>query len=247
MTWSSTQRYLAEFLGTFALLLFGGGSAVFSLSPFLVDPLSRVVLVSLSFGLVLLGLAYAFGDVSGGHFNPAVTLSMALSRRMPARDVVPYLVAQVIGGIVGISVVAGIAHGASDAWTTAQSAGFGSQCYASSSAPLGCGFSMASVFLIEVALTFVFVLVIQLVTRPEASAKNLAPVAIGMTLLVTNLVAIPVDGASINPVRSFAPALVTSLSSGPTWPIGEVWLFFVAPILGGLLASVVEMWLRPKP
>ncbi|HEY6238753.1 MAG TPA: aquaporin [Thermoplasmata archaeon] len=246
MTWSSTQRYLAEFLGTFALLLFGGGSAVFSISSFIVDPLSRVILVSLSFGLVLLGLAYAFGDVSGGHFNPAVTLSMALSRRMPMRDVAPYLLAQVMGGIVGIAVVAGIAHGASNGWPIVQSAGLGSQCYSGSGAPAGCAYSMGAVFLIEVALTFVFVLVIQLVTRGENSARNLAPVAIGMTLLVTNLVAIPVDGASINPVRSFSPALLTWISSGPTWPIAEVWLFFVAPILGGLLASVVEMLLRPK-
>jgi len=247
MTWSSTQKYLAEFLGTFALLLFGGGSAVFSLSStMLLDPLTRVVLVSMSFGFVLLGLAYAFGDVSGGHFNPAVTLSMALNRRMPMRDVAPYLVAQVVGGILGIGVVAGIAHGAPGGWAGVQDAGFGSQCYAGAGAPAGCGFSLGSVFLIELALTFVFVLVIQLVTRPENSARNLAPAAIGMTLLVTNLVAIPVDGASINPVRSFAPALVTWLSSGPTWPLAEVWLFFFAPILGGLLASVVEGMLRPK-
>jgi aquaporin Z len=247
MTWSSTQKYLAEFLGTFALLLFGGGSAVFSISNFLVDPLSRVILVSLSFGLVLLGLAYAFGDVSGGHFNPAVTLSMALSRRMPMRDVAPYLLAQVMGGIVGIAVVAGIAHGAAGGWSIVQSAGFGSQCYSGSGAPPGCGYSLGAVFLIELALTFVFVLVIQLVTRGENSSRNLAPVAIGMTLLVTNLVAIPVDGASINPVRSFSPALVTWISGGPTWPIAEVWLFFFAPIFGGMLASVVEMMLRPKP
>jgi aquaporin Z len=243
MAWSSSQKYLAEFLGTFALLLFGGGSAVFSLG----DPgNARVVLVSAAFGLTVLGAAYAFGDVSGGHFNPAVTLSMAFSKRMPMKDVLPYLVAQIVGGIVGIGVVFGIVHGSSIPFTLAQGAALGSQCYAGFGAPAGCSYSVGSVFLIELALTFVFVLIIQMVTRPENSAKNLAPIAIGMTLLVTNLVAINVDGASINPVRSFSPALISLYWSNATWAIQESWLFWVAPILGGLLASVVEMWFRPS-
>jgi len=208
-----------------------------------------VVLVSFAFGLTVLGAAFALGEISGGHFNPAVTLSMALSKRMPWKDVVPYIVAQFIGGLVGILVIVGIVHGGPGlVWSNDQAAGFGSQCYSSSSAPLGCGFSMGSVFLIELALTFVFVLVIQLVTRPENGTKNLAPIGIGLTLAVTNLVAIPIDGASINPVRSFAPAVATALSGSgaPNWPINESWIFWVAPILGGLLASVVEMWLRPS-
>jgi aquaporin Z len=243
MAWSRSQKYLAEFLGTFALLLFGGGSAVFSLGEL---GNARVLLVSLAFGTVLVGGIFAFGDVSGGHFNPAVTLSMALSRRMPLGDVVPYLVAQVVGGIVGIAVVFGIAHGSSGMFSLAQSAALGSQCYSGSNAPAGCGFSVGSVFLLELALTFVFVLVIQFVTRSENGAKNLAPVAIGFTLLVANLVAINVDGASINPVRSFSPAVVSLYWSNATWAIQESWLFWVAPILGGLLASVVEMWFRPS-
>lgn len=243
MTWSSSQKYLAEFLGTFGLLLFGGGAAVTTLG--YGDPTARVAVVSFAFGLAVLGLAYAFGDISGGHFNPAVTLSMALNRRMPMRDVVPYLVAQIVGGIVGIAAVVGIVHGSSSQWQLGLSSGFGSQCYAGNGSP--CGFSLGSAFLIELALTFVFVLVIQLVTRPESSTRNLAPAAIGLTLAITNFVAIPVDGASMNPVRSFAPAVLASLSGGPSWPIDQAWLFFVAPILGGLLAALVEMWLRPKP
>lgn len=254
MAWSTAQKCLAEFLGTFALLLFGGGAAVASLaagsgffgSP--ADVLSRTVLVSLAFGIAVLGGAYAFGEISGGHFNPAVTLSMALSRRMPSRDVVPYLVSQIVGGLFGILVVAGIAHGATGPWHTAVQAGFGSQCYSGNGS--GCGYSLGSVFLIELALTFVFVLIIQRVTRPDSGTSNLAPIAIGLTLCVTNLVAIPVDGASINPVRSFSPAIATVLVGGggaPTWPIDQAWLFWVAPILGGLLAAVVEMWLRPTP
>jgi aquaporin Z len=242
MAWSPGQKYLAEFLGTFALLLFGGGAAVFSLGG---PGNDRVILVSLAFGFVLLALAYMFGDISGGHFNPAVTLSMALSRRMPLGDVVPYLVAQVVGGIVGILVVFGIAHGSSTMFSLAQGAALGSQCYAGSGAPPGCGFAVGSVFLLELALTFVFVLVIQFVTRPENGAKNLAPVAIGMALLVANLVAINVDGASLNPVRSFSPAVVSLYWSSANWAIQESWLFWIAPILGGLLAAVVEMWFRP--
>lgn len=243
MAWSAAQKYLAEFLGTFALLLLGGGAAVFSLG----DPgNARVVLVSAAFGLTVLGGAYAFGDISGGHFNPAVTLSMALSRRMPMRDVLPYLVAQILGGIVGISVVFGIVHGSANGFMEAQGAALGSQCYSGSGAPMGCSYAVGSVFLIELALTFLFVLVIQFVTRPESPAKNLAPIAIGLTLVVVNLVAINVDGASINPVRSFSPALISLYWSNATWAIQESWLFWVAPILGGLLASVVEMWFRPS-
>jgi aquaporin Z len=243
MAWSATQRYLAEFLGTFALLLFGGGAAVFSLGEL---GNARVVLVSAAFGLTVLGAAYAFGDISGGHFNPAVTLSMALSRRMPMKDVLPYLIAQIFGGIVGIGVVFGVAHGSSTMFGLAQNAALGSQCFSGSGAPPGCAFGVGSVFLIELALTFVFVLVIQLVTRSENGAKNLAPIAIGLTLVVTNLVAINVDGASINPVRSFSPALLATYWSNATWAIQESWLFWVAPILGGLLASVVESMLRPN-
>ena len=247
MAWTTGQKYLAEFLGTFALLLFGGGAAVTSLTIPFGDPLARVVLVSLAFGIAIIGAAYALGEISGGHFNPAVTLSMALNRRMPLADVVPYIVAQLIGAIVGIGVVAGVVHGNTVAWNTAVGAALGSQCYSGNSAP--CGFSMGSVFLLEVALTFVFVLVIQLITRPENGAKNLAPMGIGLTLAVTNLVAIPIDGASINPVRTFAPALVTLAtgSGAPSWAIDPSWLFWIAPILGGLLAAVVESYLRPAP
>ena len=249
MAATASQRYLAEFLGTFALLLFGDGAAVLSLSlwsgSISLDPNARVVLISLAFGVTVLAGAYAFGEISGGHFNPAVTLSMALSRRMPGRDVVPYIVAQVAGGLVGVLTVLGISYGSAGSWASAQATGIGSQGYVGNGAPYG--FSLGSAFLLELALTFLFVLVIQLVTRPDSGAKNLAPVAIGLTLMVANLVAIPVDGASLNPVRSFAPALLSAYWSSATWAIKEVWVFWVAPILGGLLASVVEMAFRPKP
>jgi aquaporin Z len=246
MAWTATQKYFAEFVGTFALLFMGGGSAVFTLQfTGSFEPAARVIIVSLVFGFVLMALAYAFGDISGGHFNPAVTVSMAVNRRLPLRDVVPYLIAQIVGSILGMAVVWGIVSGLASEYTLAQGAALGSQCYVGNGSP--CGYSLGSVFLLELVVTFVFILVIQLVTRPESSAKNLAPLAIGGALMVGNLLAIPVDGASLNPVRSFAPALLSAQFNGSTWAIDQSWLFWVAPILGGILAGLVEMWLRPKP
>lgn len=248
MAWSAGQRYAAEFLGTFGLLLFGGGSAVFTLSLSTgLDPNSRVLVVSLTFGLIIVAMVYIFGDISGGHFNPAVTVSMGVAGKMPARDVVPYLLAQIAGGFLGILVVWGIASGSSAQTSIAQASALGSQCYAGMGAPGGCAYGLGAVFLIELVLTFVFVLVIQVITRPESPAKNLAPLVIGLTLGMTNLVAIPVDGASINPVRSFSPALLSLMWTSARWAIEESWVFWVAPILGGVLAAIVERLFRPNP
>jgi aquaporin Z len=250
MEFSSGQKYLAEFLGTFALLLFGGGAAVFSASAFspgLAIGNARVVLVSAAFGLTVVGAAYAFGEISGGHFNPAVTLSMAANRRMPGRDVVPYIVSQVAGGIVGMLLVYGISKGSSTADLAASLNALASQCYNGLGAPAGCGFTAPAVFLVEAAVTFVFVLVIQMVTRAESGAKNLAPLAIGLSLMVTNLIAINVDGASINPARSFAPAVVAlAYGSSDYWAIEQSWIFWVAPIVGGLLAAAVAQALKAR-
>lgn len=240
------QRYLAEFLGTFGLLVFVTGAAVFTSLDGGASA-SRIFLISASVGLAVAGGIYAFGDVSGGHFNPAVTLSMALSRRMPARDIVPYILAQVAGAIAGVLVILGVAYGNAAVWGDARSGAIGSaiasQGYNAFGAPYFYG--VGSVFLLELALTFLFVLIIQFVTRPESGAKNIAPLAIGLTLLATNLVGISVDGASLNPARSFAPALLSVGWSSAQWAIKEVWVFWLAPILGGLLASVVEGLFRP--
>lgn len=240
------QRYLAEFLGTFAVLFFVTGAAVFTSLSGGAGP-SRIFLISASVGIAVAGGIYALGEISGGHFNPAVTLSMAMSRRMPGRDVVPYILAQVAGAIAGALVILGVAYGNATVWGDANSGVIGSaiasQGYNAFGAPYTYG--IGSVFLLELALTFLFVLVIQFVTRPENGAKNLAPLAIGLTLLATNLVGIPVDGASLNPARSLAPALLSVGWSSAQWAIKEVWLFWLAPILGGLLASIVEAVFRP--
>jgi len=244
MVYSSGQKYLAEFVGTFGLLLAVGGAAVFSLAaPRVLDPLSRVILISFSVGVGLVGLIYAFGDISGGHFNPAVTIGAWLAGKFPTRDVIPYILAQVTGGILGMGVIAGIAYGNSAFFPTAQAAALGSQCFSAGSTACG-GFNLSAVILIEIAFTFMLVMVILFSTRAEGSAKNLAPIAIGLTLLMTNLVAIPVDGASINPARSFAPAVLSSLWSSGNWAIGQDWVFWVAPIIGAILAAFLDRTLR---
>src|SRR5208282_2889546 len=158
MTYSSGQKYLAEFVGTFGLLLAVGGAAVFTLTEDY-DPLVRVAVISLSVGFGLVGLIYAFGDISGGHFNPAVTIAAWVAGKFPARDVIPYILAQLAGAVLGMGVIAGIAYGNSSFFPTAQAHALGSQCYSAGSTFCG-GFNMSAVFLIEVAFTFFLVMVI---------------------------------------------------------------------------------------
>jgi aquaporin Z len=241
MAWTTGQRYLAEFLGTFGLLLCVAGPAVFTLAS--LEPLARVVLISLSLGLGVTGLIYALGDISGAHFNPAVTIGAWVAGRFRTRDVVPYILCQLAGGVVAVGVVAGVAFGNSSFFPRAQASGLASQCYSAGSVACS-GFGWGAVFLLETALTFFLVLVILVVTRGENSSKNLAPLGIGLTLAMTNLVAIPIDGASVNPARSFAPAILSSFWPSGNWAIQQDWIFWVAPILGGLIAAVVDRALR---
>ncbi len=247
MAWSSGQKYLAEFLGTFGLLISVTGAAVLSLNvdtgEFSAD--SRVMLISFSLGLGVLGMAYALGDVSGGHFNPAITLGVFVAGRMKARDVVPYIVAQVAGGVVAVATIAGVAYGNSTLWGNTQKIAIAAQGYSGNGSPYTV--ALGSVFLLEVAMTFFLVFVVLLATRSEGFSKNLAPVGIALTLAMTNFVAIPIDGASVNPARSFAPAILSAGWSGSQWAIQQDWLFWVAPIVGGVLAAVIERFLRPSP
>jgi aquaporin Z len=240
MTWTATQRYLAEFVGTFGLLLSVTGAALLSLNlgPAGFSGDSRVLLISMALGLGVLGMAYAFGDISGGHFNPAITVGMWIAGRTKTRDVVPYIVAQVIGGIVAVAVIAGVAYGSSSLWASAQGAALASQGYSGNGSPYTVG--LGSVFLLEVVLTMFLTLVALRATATESFAKNLAPVGIALTLLMTNLVAIPIDGASINPARSFAPAILSAMWSGDQWAIQQDWLFWVAPIIGGIVAALID-------
>jgi aquaporin Z len=241
MSWSPGQKLIAEFVGTFGLLLSVTGAAVFTFGAF--DGTSRVLLIAMALGFGVIGMVYAFGDISGAHLNPAITIGVWASGQMKVRDAVSYIVAQVLGAIVAVGVIAAIAYGSSTLWSSAQATGIASQGYSGNGAPYG--IPWGSVFVLEVAFTFFLVIVVLMATRTESFAKNLAPIGIGLTLLMTNLVAIPLDGASVNPARSFAPALLSGIIwSSDKWAIEQDWIFWVAPIVGGLIAAVVARMLR---
>jgi aquaporin Z len=247
MAWNLGQRCLAEFLGTFGLLTSITGAALLSLNGLVFsDQDSRVLLLSLSLGLGVLGMIYAFGDVSGAHFNPAVTVGMILTGRTKLVEGGLYVVAQVFGGVVAVAAIAAVAHGYPPLWrvVTGPGVALAAQGYSGNGSPYLV--AVGSVFLLEVILTFFLVTVILLATRKAASAGNLAPVGIALTLAMTNFIAIPIDGASVNPARSFAPALLSAWFPADRWAIQQDWIFWVAPIVGAAIAALVEMLMRPE-
>jgi aquaporin Z len=245
MSYSSTQKYIAEFFGTFALLFIGSGTAIFAFSLLESGLLAKIFLIGAAFGFTVMVAAYAFRDISGAHFNPAVTIATVLAGRMDRKDVVPYLVAQFLGAFVGLLTVAAIATGATQGWAAATSIDFAAQGYAGTNSPYV--FAWWAAFLVEVVGTFLFVMVILRVRSTGASAANLAPVAIGFVLMILHFVAIPVDGASFNPARSLAPAVLSTIwpPTGGSWALPQYWLFLVAPIIGGILAAVFDLKMRP--
>jgi aquaporin Z len=225
-----TQRLGAEFLGT-AWLVFGGcGSAV--LAAAFPDLGIGFVGVSLAFGLTVLTMAYAVGHVSGGHFNPAVTVGLWAGGRFPAREILPYAVAQVLGGVAGAFVLSVIASGKAG-FDLVQS-GFAANGFAEHSPG---GYSLGAGLVAEVVLTFFFLLVILGATDRRAPA-GFAPIAIGLALTLIHLVGIPVTNTSVNPARSTAPALFVG-----GWALAQLWLFWVAPIVGAAGAGAVNRWL----
>ncbi|CAB4674388.1 unannotated protein [freshwater metagenome] len=189
-------------------------------------PGNGVVGVALAFGLVLLGIAYAFGPISGAHVNPAVTLGMALSRRMSAKDALAYWVAQFLGAILAGAVLKLFV---SSFGVTDYTGSLGTNSYDNGN------INMAGAFLLEVLLTGAFVLVILLVTE-RVAAPGFAGIAIGLTLTLVHLVGIPLDGTSVNPARSFGPALFAGGEA-----LGQVWLFLLAPLVGAVIA--VGIWM----
>jgi MIP family channel proteins len=224
---STTARLTAEALGTFILVFAGVGTVLFATLFPATD--GMYLPIALAFGLSVVAGAYAFGHVSGAHFNPAVTLGAAFAGRLPWKDVIGYLVAQVVGGIIATALLFAIAAGKDGFLAKAQSSGFASTGYAERSPG---GFSLVSVLLIEVILTALFVYVILGVTDRRAPA-GFAPLAIGLALTMLLLVGLPVSGASLNPARSIASAVF-----GDGVALGQVWAFVVAPIVGGILAGV---------
>ena len=220
------KKYAAEMFGTFALVLVGVGSAVIAGS--VVGNLG----VALAFGLVLLVLAYAIGDVSGCHVNPAVTVGVLAAGKMPAREAIIYIVAQCIGAIIGAGVILGIAVGNPD-YSLAVN-GLGQNGYGAFSPG---GYSLAAGFLAEVVMTLMFVFVILAVTG-IGELKRFAALPIGFALAMVHIFLIPVTNASVNPARSLGPAVFVGGEA-----LGQLWLFWVAPLIGAVLAAFLWRYL----
>lgn len=231
------KRLSAEFLGTLWLVLGGCGSAVLAANfGGEGNPLGIGLLgVSLAFGLTVLTGAYALGHLSGGHFNPAVSFGLWAGGRFSARDLAPYIVAQTLGAIAAGFLLFQIASGRPDFAIDPTAAGaFASNGYDALSPG---GYSVASAFLCEVIMTAFFVVVILGATHRNAPA-GFAPIAIGLALTLIHLISIPVTNTSVNPARSTGVALFAGSGA-----VGQLWLFWLAPILGGLIGGVMGKWL----
>jgi aquaporin Z len=222
------RKISAEAFGTFWLVLGGCGSAV--LAAGFPEVGIGFAGVALAFGLTVLTMAYAVGGISGAHFNPAVTLGLAVAGRHPWGEVVPYWAAQLVGGIAGAAVLYVIASGVAG-YTPG---GFASNGYDALSPG---GYSMTSAIVIELVLTAMFVVVILGATSKEAPV-GFAPLAIGLALTLIHLIAIPVTNTSVNPARSIAAAIFAQNGA-----LGQVWLFIVVPLLGGALGAVIWRYL----
>lgn len=219
------KRVGAEFLGTFWLVFGGCGSAVLAAA---FPQLGIGFLgVALAFGLTVLTMAYAIGHISGCHLNPAVTVGLTTARRFPGKDVLPYIIAQVLGAIVGAGVLYLIASGKAG---FSLSGGFASNGYGEHSPG---GYSLGACLVAELVLTFMFLMIILGATDGRAPV-GFAPIAIGLGLTLIHLIGIPVTNLSVNPARSTGPALFVG-----GWALTQLWLFGVAPIVGAGIAGVV--------
>lgn len=226
------RRMAAEFIGTFWLVLGGCGSAVIAAA----FPAVGIGLlgVSFAFGLTVLTGAYAFGHISGGHFNPAVTAGLWAGGRFPLTEVLPYWASQVLGGISGAGMLYLIA---SSAATFDPTAGFASNGYGEHSPG---GYSLASGAIAEALLTAMFLLIILGVTGKKAP-PGFAPLAIGLALTLIHLISIPVTNTSVNPARSTGPAIFAA-----GWALEQLWLFWVAPLVGAIGAGFFNRWLNEE-
>ena len=226
------RRLGAEFLGTFWLVFAGCGSAVLAANYLTADNTQLgigFVGVSLAFGLTVLTMAYAVGHISGGHFNPAVTVGLATAKRFPWKDVAAYIITQVVAAIVAAAVLYLIASGKSGFAIDHSAPGaFATNGYGNRSPG---GYSLVACLIAEIVLTAFFVWIILGATDTRAP-KGFAPIAIGLSLTIIHLVSIPVTNTSVNPARSIGPALFAGGG-----PIGQLWLFIVAPIVGAVIAG----------
>ncbi len=221
------KKYIAELVGTFCLVLFGCGAAVVA-GVSQSGPVGLGLLgISLAFGVAVVAMAYAIGPISGCHINPAITVSMLVAGKMNIKDTVGYVVAQVVGAIVGAWVLYIIQSGmpgfALGEWALGSN-GWGD-------GYLG-GYNTSSAFITEAVMTFIFLFVIFAVTSKNGN-PNMAGLAIGLTLTLIHMVAIPVTGTSVNPARSIGPAVFAGGAA-----MSQLWLFIVAPLAGGIVAAL---------
>ncbi len=227
-----SKRMVAELLGTCWLVFGGCGAAVFAAA----FPQVGIGLlgVSLAFGLTVLTMAYAIGHISGCHLNPAVTVGLVAGGRFPAKELVPYVVSQVLGGVLGAAILYAIASGKSG---FSLAAGFASNGYGAHSPG---GYSLLSALTAETFLTFMFLVIILGSTHGRAPS-GCAPIAIGLGLTLIHLIGIPITNLSVNPARSTGTALFVQ-----GWAMAQLWLFWVAPLVGGALAGFFYLWLLPS-
>lgn len=220
------RKIIAEFLGTFILVFFGTGTAVFmSLSP---DNSVGTLGVAIAFGLTIIAAAYAIGDISGGHLNPAVSLGMFLDKRLSLINLFIYTISQTMGAIFATFLI----------WSISSTLKTDLGQYG---ANLPGDLSLSGAFLVEVILTFVFVFIVLSVTTTKFIAPNLAVLVIGFTLTMVHLIGIPLTGTSVNPARSIGPALFTGGEA-----LSTLWIFILAPLLGAVIAALTHKILR-KP
>ena len=219
----------AEFLGTFWLVLGGCGSAV--LAAAFPEVGIGLMGVSLAFGLTVLTMAYAIGHISGCHLNPAVSIGLWVNGRFSTSELAPYIGAQVAGGIVGAAILYIIASG--QAGFDASASGFASNGFGEHSPG---GYTLMAALVCEVVMTFVFLMIILGATDKRAPA-GFAPIAIGLGLTLIHLISIPVTNTSVNPARSTGVAIFQS-----DWALGQLWLFWLAPIVGAALAGIAYKW-----
>lgn len=226
------KKLTAEFVGTLWLVLGGCGSAV--LAATFPDVGIGLAGVSLAFGLTVLTMAYAVGHISGAHFNPAVTLGLWAGKRFPANEILPYIVAQVVGAVVGAGILYVVASGKAGFSTAG---GFASNGFGDHSPGK---YALVACLVAEIVMTFFFLVVILGSTHNRAP-KGFAPIAIGLALTLIHLVSIPVTNTSVNPARSTGPALFVG-----GWAIAELWLFWVAPIIGAIAAGFFYRWIESE-
>ena len=219
-----TNRLAAEFVGTFWLVLGGCGSAVLAAA----FPNVGIGLlgVSLAFGLTVLTMAFGIGHISGCHLNPAVTIGLVVGGRFKSSEAIPYIIAQVVGAVVAAALLYLIASGKAG---FDLAGGLASNGYAEHSPG---GYSLLSGFVTEVVMTFMFLMII-LGSTDERAPAGFAPIAIGLALTLIHLISIPVTNTSVNPARSTGPALIVG-----SWALDQLWLFWVAPLIGGALGGV---------